>query len=1723
MPSKKKPFQSPEQGLLDGLMASSRAANDGVQLDYSLDGDMENCTTCGYGNDKGFTECISCGEAPKPIDNEVMNIGTNFSTENDRNTMATLPTPTSSVSDIYDTFSSSDYDDEIVICGNCKYGNKEGSTVCELCQQIISQRQAQSKAKIKKSATAHLARPCVACSYENNPGARYCSICATNLGGDPWQCPRCTMTCSTLAIECRRCHGPRPSHTLEGRAVEAGLGVTDVKISIESDWVLFPEARKWVEGVSRCTLDTSEIIDTDNKIKVPSSLPDGSVYPNTKKEEETLKTLKEGDTVWTREYDDRMKHQRCGWGEHLKKFCGEEAEIVKVLTTEDGRAQTLVRFTTAKLDKTVHVPEERRNTAWFDYEWIQCAAGTQMPVPPGGWYETLLKFPLSIGDTARIRPYDPLMQRMKCGWDARMKELNGKAGIITRILVTSKFAQVNLSFSLPNQQQATSWWDIEWIDVPPYLVDRNFQCVTTGLCSGSVTIKAINVRQCPRDHECRWVTNPYHQRGGSVECEGCRRSSIRDEEVLHCAICEYDLCKQCAGVDSVVERTKSAIRTLSTIVWLGDLPQPWIDPITKRLQQKNDKIALRRIELSCKRSALHICVMGDVSMIANMFDGQFLRKVHGDKVTAGGTKLTNPISKVDQGVLHAIERAFECSVVTPPSDPSVHQGTAAFLGAADQRSAAANKLVWYSASRRTVIRVHPLERGVVLRKLPEIRKKARCHVSLDHGCIIKLIGLPNCVRVTKQAIQQLLSTHRHELQKTRADKVMTVVVSELCEVRLQLRVTEALKTVLSQLHEPNSMRDGRKKFDTNKKRQTVENQSRQIRKRVQEELSEIHKVNCQELQKLSLPKSEITLPTNIAGVRAFHVGDQVVRGADWEWDNQDGGVGQVGRVFDFPLRNEMHEGGLVDGWLGIEWPNGSRFNYRVGREQSVVHASQEGENLGEDGNDEEEITQRLIRHKQVYLNLVNSVGALEVRHIHLTKDFEQPEVGSKRDVLQQHLHQTTRDKARVEHAVESTNSFITREDERSRQTLSAIRTMLSDFDSLDCCAMTIEQLNGSLDLMIQHLENIRSLRAKMYRHSDSVTILLASQSAKIRRELAEEIKLNKFSGWDIILSIMQETGALIEYKSGDDKLVLTGGEAAVHAAREKLKSLTVLDLYAWSRISAKIELSEQQFTQLTKVQNLLARIIEQVSGAESVRTKKENNDSYCVMIDGTRPQIEKAADVLRHRVTPSDSPISIIWSDDCRRIQIPDQSLIKEEETVNLNTECEVCGDELTSGNTMSLLCGHVSSCVYCLKQWVDSSLSQHLPATCPSRECKHIFTAGEYRSLQDMIASEEEKEGISKKNNDYETIVAKEKLRSQTVDCHSCETGFAVRSEDGDMLPISCLECRALICPNMSCSEPAHYFLDCSEVVPKRREMLLRKRSRITSEVEQAEIDHHLARIEETFKTQEVLKVEMEAAGETRPCPACGALVHKTGGCNSMRCNCGQRFCHQCLSTNCELVEVAGTKVPCTPDKLKERIESALATFQGSTVYHGWLSCDICDKYPIPKDEKVFACPNCVNLYVCSDCESKNKDSTRHSSDHFLIEISQREEPEHSGRIELPLAGPDYEIDWNVISNKSVAKISGQSTSTRSPESIPEDCLESIEAITPISGTLEPHDCDMEALDLAPPDAFDDIGIFDFPAGQDAFDDRQAGVQIHVADDIRVALDAFMHVVGGGHHLAPI
>ena len=57
--------------------------------------------------------------------------------------------------------------------------------------------------------------------------------------------------------------------------------------------------------------------------------------------------------------------------------------------------------------------------------------------------------------------------------------------------------------------------------------------------------------------------------------------------------------------------------------------------------------------------------------------------------------------------------------------------------------------------------------------------------------------------------------------------------------------------------------------------------------------------------------------------RLMHVGTRVVRGLDWKWGDQDGPAPSEGRVI-----GELGE----DGWIRVQWDNGSTNSYRMGKE-----------------------------------------------------------------------------------------------------------------------------------------------------------------------------------------------------------------------------------------------------------------------------------------------------------------------------------------------------------------------------------------------------------------------------------------------------------------------------------------------------------------------------------------------------------------------------------------------------------------------------------------------------------------------------------------------------------------------------------------------------------------------------------------------------------------------
>lgn len=64
-------------------------------------------------------------------------------------------------------------------------------------------------------------------------------------------------------------------------------------------------------------------------------------------------------------------------------------------------------------------------------------------------------------------------------------------------------------------------------------------------------------------------------------------------------------------------------------------------------------------------------------------------------------------------------------------------------------------------------------------------------------------------------------------------------------------------------------------------------------------------------------------------MKKLKIGDEVVRGPDWHWDNQDGGEGNRGVV------DELASGNC---WVRVKWSNGhtNAYEYEEGNYQIIL-------------------------------------------------------------------------------------------------------------------------------------------------------------------------------------------------------------------------------------------------------------------------------------------------------------------------------------------------------------------------------------------------------------------------------------------------------------------------------------------------------------------------------------------------------------------------------------------------------------------------------------------------------------------------------------------------------------------------------------------------------------------------------------------------------------------
>lgn len=128
--------------------------------------------------------------------------------------------------------------------------------------------------------------------------------------------------------------------------------------------------------------------------------------------------------------------------------------------------------------------------------------------------------------------------------------------------------------------------------------------------------------------------------------------------------------------------------------------------------------------------------------------------------------------------------------------------------------------------------------------------------------------------------------------------------------------------------------------------------------------------------------------------REFKVGDKVVRVPGWEYINQDGGEGNIGKV----VRDANERG-----WYGVSWPNGGSYDYQSRSIQSANNQTIKEERTMEisdnilevfpDSQDAKKVAKRfgeqfgdndrdrldLINHKDALLKIIKDEEAEEAK------------------------------------------------------------------------------------------------------------------------------------------------------------------------------------------------------------------------------------------------------------------------------------------------------------------------------------------------------------------------------------------------------------------------------------------------------------------------------------------------------------------------------------------------------------------------------------------------------------------------------------------------------------------------------------------------------------------------------------------------------------------------
>eukprot|EP01065_Artemidia_motanka_P029431 TRINITY_DN35541_c0_g1_i1.p1 TRINITY_DN35541_c0_g1~~TRINITY_DN35541_c0_g1_i1.p1 ORF type:complete len:2519 (+),score=642.26 TRINITY_DN35541_c0_g1_i1:54-7559(+) len=515
-----------------------------------------------------------------------------------------------------------------------------------------------------------------------------------------------------------------------------------------------------------------------------------------------------------------------------------------------------------------------------------------------------------------------------------------------------------------------------------------------------------------------------------------------------------------------------------------------------------------------------------------------------------------------------------------------------------------------------------------------------------------------------------------------------------------------------------------------------------------------------------------------------------------------------------------------------------------------------------------------------------------------------------------------------------------------------------------------EALKGHPAAIKSVAANLTEAKARLYNWADEV-------EGPLRRTLVAGMAQLASDGTLLASDVLAKTGCLVAVSREEKTATLFGPELAVQKAQQMLRDFehgVWPPDYAQGEAQASVGAATVQ--ELNECGGLLKHCIKALSSLSTLEVQEDR-----VRMLGSAGAVREAVRLLAQ----AGEVGAVEWQGELG-------ALAAVEAIDRSDPVCACCLTECQPSDSNQLLCGHwlhheCGAGLVKFQQQEGGNGAVQCPGSLdstPASGTRDVTRCPYELGYDDFFRIS----GGSKTAASYQRGRIRDALvrRGVLAACPQvgCD-GYAVRDvQEGVFENLFCLTCRNLFCPGSVGSRPhvAHFFSTCDEA--------------------------QQGGVKGPGDDEATRKLIEESC---RPCPGrgCGVPVYRTDACPHMTCRaCKCEWCWYCLKPYApEDYEVHGFnrgyyRCDCCPEGslegptgdhalLQTRIHAAVSMQKG-VLFYGTTQCDACPKFPIPNDEAVYSCMQCLNHYLCAECVGKGR--TCGSPGHALQVVEREEAP---------------------------------------------------------------------------------------------------------------------------------